>query len=174
MIHGKVLRQASTSLGTPGRLALDNGYLSDTLELPWHDNERGRSCTAPGVDRGKVWWSPTLKRLVVRYAGRNGRQDVLIHNGNLAADAVDQDGDGVPEQTQIHGCTEVGDGYGDIRRKDGRSQWGIRGSVAALERLIASLRCPLEEAETVVEVVGERMGFQDVEIEYAWAEGAAP
>lgn len=170
-VHGKVLRQQPTDYGTPGRLALDNGYLSDTLELGWHNNERGRSCTAPGVDRGRVWYSPTYKRLVIRYENRNGRFDVLVHNANFAGEPTDVDGDGVPEVTQLKGCTAVGDGFGEIQRKDGRMQWGIKGSVKALERLIASLRCPLDKADTVVEVDGERMGFEDVEIEYVWAQG---
>jgi len=175
LIPGKVIRQLSTPLGTPGRMTLENGYAADTLEPPWANNERGKSCTAPGVDRGRVWWSPTLKRLVVRYADRNGRRDCLVHNANFAAAGEeDVDGDGVPEVTQIHGCTAVGDGYGDIRRKDGRTQWGITRSVAALERLIVSLRCPIEQADTVLEVDGARQGFHDVEITYLWADGAEP
>lgn len=174
MITGRVTRGDPTPYGTPGRIVLENGYAADTQELSWHNNERGRSCTAPGVEHGKVWYSPTLKRLVIRFADRNGRRDVLVHNGNFAADEQDLDGDGTPEVTQIHGCTEVGDGFGDILRKDGKKQWGIKGSVAALERLIASLRCPIEQADTVVEVGGERMGFHDVEVTYRWAEGSEP
>jgi hypothetical protein len=65
-----------------------------------------------------------MKRLVVHFVERDGRLDCEIHAANFAADAVDQDGDGVPEVTQVHGCTEVGDGYGDILRKDGKTQWG--------------------------------------------------
>lgn len=167
MIKGSVSRQASTPLGTPGALALANGFSCNTLELPWHDNARGISCTAPGVDRGRVWYSPTLKRLVVRYEDRNGRRDCLIHNGNFAADEADLDGDGVPEVTQVHGCTEVGRGYGDVLRKDGKTQWGIKSSVATLAALISSLRCaPGETPDTVIDGVG----YHDVEIEYSWAD----
>lgn len=169
MIIGSVIRKRSTPLGTPGHLAMPL-FACETLELPWHNNERGRSCTAPGVDRGKVWYSPTLKRLVIRYADRNSRQNCLIHNGNWAAEERDIDGDGVPEITQIHGCTEVGNGYGDILRKDGRTQWGIKLSGAVLAALIDSLECDVAQADTVI----DGKGYHDVQIAYSWADGCEP
>lgn len=174
MIKGKVIRRDPTPLGTPGRETLDNGFACDTLELPWHGNERGRSCTAAGVDVGKVWWSPMLKRLVIRFKDRNGRQDCLIHNGNWAADVEDLDADGVAEVTQVHGCTEVGDGYGEIERPDGKKQWGIKASKPTLAKLIDALRCPIAGADTILVIDGEEQGFHDVRITYEWAEGANP
>lgn len=171
-VRGKVLRKLSTPYGTPGRLALDNGYLSDTQELAWHGNARGVSCTlpapggAPEVYRGRVWRSPTLGRLVVRFADAHGRKDCLIHNGNFAADAVDIDGDGVPEVTQVHGCTEVGDGFGEVLRRDGKTQHGILGSVKALERLIKSLE---NSSEHATDEYGFVSGYDDVEVEYSWS-----
>lgn len=171
IVKGTVARQRSTPLGTPGAMSLANGFSANTLELPWHDNERGVSCTAPGVDRGRVWFSPSLKRLVIRYEDRNGRKDCLVHNGNFAAEERDIDGDGAPEVTQVHGCTEVGRGYGDILRKDGKSQWGIKSSGPTLAALIESLRAkPGEMAARYVDGVG----YHDVEIEYSWAEGCEP
>lgn len=149
-------------------MQLENGFSADTLELPWHNNERGKSCTAPGVDKGKVWWSPSLKRLVIRYADRNGRKDCLVHNGNWAGD-VD-----AGEITQIHGCTEVGNGYGNLERPDKKMQWGILHSGATLAGLIESLRCSVEEADTVLTINGQDQGFHDVEIIYVWADGASP
>lgn len=169
MIFGKVRRARSTPLGTPGRLSLEQGFACDTLELPWHNNERGKSCTAPGVDRGRVWFSPMLKRLVVRFEDRNGRRDVLVHNGNWAADETDIDGDGVREITQVHGCTEVGRGYGDILRRDGRKQWGILHSVPTLSELIASLK--IEGAHQGIGLDGFAIGYHEVNIEYLWEAG---
>lgn len=171
MIRGDVPRKRSTPLGTPGRMTLENGFACDTLELAWHNNERGRSCTIADTYRGKAWWSPMLKRVVIRLEDKHGRHDCLVHNGNFAADEEDLDGDGVDEVTQIHGCTETGNGYGDVKRKDGKMQWGIRGSVAALTALIDSLRCPVEEADTVLTIDGEQHGFHDVELTYSWEEG---
>lgn len=167
MVKGEVVRQRSTPEGTPGRMTLENGFSCDTLELQWAQNKRGISCTAPGVDHGKVWYSPTLKRLVIRYADRNGRQDCLVHNGNWA-------GEGEGEITNVHGCTEVGRGYGDIQRPNGKKQWGIMRSAPTLAELIGSLACPVEEADTVLTVDGEQHGFHDVEMTYRWADGLAP
>lgn len=174
MIKGEVLRGRSKPTGTPGAMSLENGFASDTQELSWHDNERGRSCTAAGVDHGRVWWSPTLKRFVVRFEPRNGRKDCLIHNGNWAADEEDLDGDGVPEVTQVHGCTEVGRGFGEIQRPDGHKQWGIMHSGPTLDKLIDSLRCDPADADTILDVNGERHGFHDVQITFRWAPGCAP
>lgn len=154
-------------------MTLENGFFADALELGWHNNERGKSCTAPGVDRGRVWWSPTLKRLVIRYVDRNGREACMVHNGNWAAEARDIDGDGVPEVTQIHGCTEVGHGFGDILRKDGRKQWGIKSSGPTLERLIESLKIA-GETDFSIDAHGFARGYHEVEITYRWAEGCAP
>lgn len=173
MIRGAVLRKPSTPLGTPGRLTLETGFSCDTLELPWANNERGQSCTLPAPGGrpetywGRVWWSPTFRRPVIRYEDKNGRQNCLVHNGNFGAEMRDIDGDGAPEITQIHGCTLVGRGYGDILRKDGRSQWGIKSSSAALTDLINSLR-DREVEQPVVELAGYITGYHEVEMLYSW------
>jgi hypothetical protein len=161
VIKGTVVRQKSAPTGTPGRLQLENGFACDTLELPWKDNEKGKSCTLPDTYRGWVWYSPTLGRNTIRFEDKHGRENCLIHNANFAADQDDLDGDGVNEVTQIHGCTAVGSGYGEIRRKDGKLQFGILRSVTILERLIASLKNPYG-------------GYEEVEITYEWAEGCEP
>lgn len=163
MLEGTIVRQRSTPLGTPGALALSNGFGCDTLELPWHDNQRGVSCIVADVYEGWVWQSPMLKRLVVRLEDKHGRHDCLWHNGNFAADEKDIDGDGVPEVTQVHGCTEVGRGYGDIQRKDGKMQWGIKASGATLSELIEALRDASQPG-----------GFHRVRVQYLWAPGCEP
>lgn len=178
MIHGTVGRQKSTPLGTPGALALPL-FACNTLELPWAGNQRGLSCILPDVYRGRVWHSPTFKRLVVRLEDKNGRADVLIHNANFAATlqdldnngiaGADLDGDGFPEVAQLRGCTAVGNGYGEILRKDGKMQWGIKSSGATLAALVESLRTD-DRPDTVVEGVG----YHDVVLTYSWAPGCAP
>jgi hypothetical protein len=162
-VRGEVVRMMSTPLGTPGRLRMDNGFECDTLELPWHNNERGRSCTMADTYFGRVYVSPRLGRPVIRFQDKNGREDCEIHNGNFAADTVDLDGDGTPEQTQVHGCTEVGHGYGMIQRKDGRLQWGLMNSTQALVALILSLTDEFQKD-----------GYHDVIITYKWADGCSP
>lgn len=171
-VIGTVVRETSRDEGTPGKMALENGFISDTLELEWDGNKRGTSCTKAGVYRGRVWRSKHLKypgtetyRLVIRYADQNGRQDCLVHNANWA-------GEGAGEITQLHGCTSVGKGYGDIKRPDDRVQWGIENSGATLDKLIASLERPGEEH--IEDAEGFVSGYDDVEITYKWADGAAP
>lgn len=172
MIRGEVVRLRSTPLGTPGHLHLSNGFDCDTLELPWHDNERGKSCIKADTYRGRVWWSPMLQRPVIRFEDKNGRKDVLVHNGNWAADTEDLDGDGIFEVTQVHGCTEVGMTYGDIERKDGKKQWGIKFSGSTLAELIKSLRNGEEAGQADKD--GYLTGYFDVEITYRWAPGCEP
>jgi hypothetical protein len=172
LVNGSVVREKSKPLGTPGSMRLDNGFSCDTLELPWHNNERGKSCTLADSYHGTVWHSPMLKRLVIRLDDKNGRRDCLVHNGNFAADEADIDGDGASEVTQVHGCTEVGRGYGSIMRKDGKMQWGILGSGKTLQELIDSLRD--EPRPVVVMPDGFAKGFNSVLLVYSWKEGCAP
>lgn len=162
IVRGTVVRGKSTQLGTPGELKLDNEFDCETLELPWHDNERGRSCTLPDTYRGRVWWSPHLNRPVIKFDDKNGRKDCEIHNGNFAGDAF----------SQVHGCTEVGIGYGVIQRPDRVSQWGIKDSSNTLNKLIASLE--IEGEEHLVGPSGFISGYNEVEITYQWAEGCEP
>lgn len=173
-VRGEVLRQKSTPLGTPGRMEIaDLEFQCDTLEPPWANNQRGKSCVIADRYVGRVWFSPSLKRKVIRYEDRNGRFDCLIHNANFAAAGEeDIDGDGVPEVTQIHGCTAVGRGYGEILRKDGRKQWGILNSVKTLEELISSLEIP-GELHTI-NAAGFVSGYEDVVMTYHWAPGCDP
>lgn len=165
-VHGDVVRQRprEDGTGTPGSLVLDNGFSCDTQELGWHGNERGKSCTAAGVDRGRVWYSPTLKRYVIKYEDRNGRKDCEVHNGNLAGD-VDRG-----QETQVHGCTEVGNGFGVVH-VHGKDQFGILHSVETLEALIASLD---NGGERELDAEGYVGGYDEVEIRYQWAPGCAP
>ena len=172
IIPGSVVRGLSAPLGTPGLMSLPSLRFScDTLELQWQDNQRGVSCIHAATYRGWVWWSPWLKRPVIRLEDRFGRFDCLCHNGNFAAQEKDIDGDGVPEVTQIHGCTEVGRGYGEILRKDGRTQWGIKNSGATLTELIKALE---DGAEKSVGPGGRMIGYHEVLLAYRWGDGCEP
>lgn len=173
-VRGKVLRKRGSPLGTPGRMTLQNGFSSDTLEKEWANNESGKSCTAPGVDKGRVWWSPGLKRLVILFEDRNGRKLCEVHHGNHAGREADLDGDGVPEVTNVHGCTLVGSGFGPVERKsDKKPQWGIKFSGSTLAALIDSLKIDGATDHSLDEH-GFARGYHDVEIEYAWAPGEDP
>lgn len=162
-VSGEVLRGKSEPLGTPGAMRLDNGFSCHTLEKPWANNERGNSCIVADTYRGKVQFSHRFNRLIIMLEDKHDRKACEIHNGNFAAEERDIDGDGIAEITDVHGCTLVGHNYGMVPRKDGRQQYGIRNSVAALTALIKSLEDALQPG-----------GYHDVLIAYRWEEGCAP
>ena len=136
-----IRRRKGEHWGTPGTLRSEKGFQCDTLELPWADNQRGKSCIIADTYNGWVWHSPTMNRPVVRLEDKHGRRDCLIHNGTWAGDVgIDDNLDGKPDfVTQVHGCTLVGMGYSTIQRPDGEWQMGILSSKKTLAALVAHL-----------------------------------
>jgi hypothetical protein len=128
-------RGKSEDTGTPGRLTIrQHEFNCDTLELPWRDNEKGKSCIIADTYNAEVWFSPHLGRRVLRLEDKHDREDCLLHNGNFAGDAD------LGMETQVHGCTLTGSGYADIERGDGGGmQHGIQHSVAMLETLLTAI-----------------------------------
>lgn len=149
-----VVRGKSTLEGTSGILTSSAGFSCDTLELQWNDNRSGVSCIMPDTYSAWLWYSPTLKRTVVRLEDKHGRRDCLLHNANFA-------GLGEGECTQIHGCTAIGQGYGQLQNRNGHMQNAVLCSVATLDKLIEHIK------ENVPD--GEKF-----EVNYSWGEGCAP
>lgn len=158
MTHCIIRRKKGQDWGTPGTLRSDRGFVCDTLELPWKNNQRGVSCIIADTYMGWLWQSPTMGRTVVRLEDKHGRRDCLIHNGNWAGDtSIDDNLDGVADYiTQINGCTLVGMGYAMIERKDGALQMGILSSKPMLAKLV------------------EHLGPGHHTFTYVWEDGAAP
>lgn len=161
-----VVRGRSVAYGTPSTLTLEGGWSCRCLELPWANNERGRSCIKADTYAAAIWESPhlgspnretvtradgtafDLHRKVYRLEDKHGRADCLIHNANFAGEVNDG------QMTQLHGCIAPGAGYAEIERPDGGGkQWGITASVKTLEELIRQTK-------------GENL-----EILITWAEG---
>jgi hypothetical protein len=154
-----IRRDKQQSWGTPGKLVTANGFVCDTLELPWRGNQRGMSCITPDSYNGWLWQSPTMKRTVVRLENKHGRQDCLVHSGNFAGDTLlDIDGDsrGGDLVTNVHGCTLVGLGFGMIQNKNGDMQQGILHSKVELNELV------------------EHLGTGTHTFIYIWNEGCVP
>lgn len=153
----KIVRGKSTPEGTTGELTTDAGFSCQTLELQWADNQRGISCIkpapgdAPETYNATIWYSPTLERDVVRLEDKYGRFDCLLHNGTWA-------GERPGEITQVHGCTEVGRGYGQITRPvDGNiTQFGIMHSKETIDALVAHIK--------------EQVGDKPFTVTYSWSE----
>lgn len=134
-MKGTLMRGASTDLGTPGQLTLEDGWGCVTLELPWRGNAKGVSCVKAGAYIGRRYFSPHLGRDVILFEDKNGRGDVECHNGNFAGDAAQG------HFTQVHGCMLPGSSYGEVLLPDksGNSQWGIKNSKVTLDGLLEAL-----------------------------------
>lgn len=120
-------RQPSTDQGTFGLLRF-GGQTVHTLELPWRDNTKQRSCIPVGVYRCQIVNSPKFGRV---YGVMNvpGRANVLIHAANLAGD-VD-----LGWTTQLHGCVAPCLRVGSMRNAAGRMQAAGLVSKPALAQL---------------------------------------
>lgn len=70
---------------TRGRMTLGESYVS-TLELPWCENERGKSCIPPGTYPVAITWSTRFKQLLPRLFDVPERDGILIHAGNTSKD----------------------------------------------------------------------------------------
>lgn len=85
MIKVTLLRKPSQDWGTAGELTFPDGSRTHTLELPWRDNRRQRSCIPAGTYYCCVTNSPRFGR-VYTVTGVPGRSHILIHSGNYAGD----------------------------------------------------------------------------------------
>lgn len=124
-----LLRPESTDQGTFGRL--DFGAQSvHTLELPWRDNRRQKSCIPPGEYRCALVQSPRFGR-VYEVKGVPGRSAVLIHAANFAGD-VD-----LGWATHLHGCIAPCFRLGAMKNPEGKMQAAGLVSKPALNQFMA-------------------------------------
>lgn len=100
-------RSPSTDQGTFGVLAF-GPHVMHSVELPWRDNARQRSCIPPGSYQCAIVQSPKFGR-VYGVANVPGRSHVLIHAANLAGD-VD-----LGWVTQLHGCIAPAERIGSMK-----------------------------------------------------------
>lgn len=77
-----IYRQPSTDQGTPGYFVCGS-FRCFTLELPWRDNVRQKSCIPTGVYIC-TWQNSKKFGLSPRLYEVPGRSDILIHSGNWA------------------------------------------------------------------------------------------
>lgn len=149
-----IVRQKSTIDGTPGNLTTSAGFTCSTLELEWKNNRSGISCIIVDTYQASLWFSPTLKRLVVRLEDKHGRTACLHHNANWA-------GLGEGEDTQVHGCTAVGNGYGKLQNPEGNMQFAVLNSGNTLDKYIAHIQANIVEGASFT-------------VTYTWADSCAP
>lgn len=109
MVNLSLFRGPSTDQGTPGILLRPDGFrIAYSLELPWRDNARCRSCIPPG--QYSVRCVNTPKRGDVYLVERvPGRSSILIHSGNVAGDVS------LGLESDVLGCILLGQTRG-VRR----------------------------------------------------------
>ena len=80
----QIERHDSTDEGSPGTLkVVETGFTCDTLELPWKNNEKGKSCITADIYNASIWYSPSFKLNVLRLEDKYNRQDCLIQKKNI-------------------------------------------------------------------------------------------
>lgn len=120
-------RTRATDAGTEGVLTVDD-FSCYTLELPWRDNARGKSCIPAGRYPCRIVRSPRFGR-VYGVFGTSPRANILIHSGNFAGD-VDK---GL--RSHVQGCILLGRhmGYIDGQRAVLVSRPVVREFIAHME-----------------------------------------
>lgn len=81
-----LVRRPSTDQGTLGEFVAGD-FRCVTIEPPWRDNRRNRSCIPPGRYRC-VWSQSPRFGWVYRLEEVPGRSHVLIHAGNFGGDTA--------------------------------------------------------------------------------------
>lgn len=102
----RLQRLGETVAGTQGILQTE-GFSCKTLELPWRDNLRQKSCIPPGSYRCHLTSSPKFGQAYI-LTGTEPRSNVLIHSGNFAGD-VD-----AGLKSHVQGCILLGKYFGSI------------------------------------------------------------
>lgn len=100
-----LLRLRSSDHGTEGRLITEDGFECSTLELPWRENMKGKSCIPSGEYEVKVRVSPKYGK-VYWVTQVPDRTYILIHSGNFAGN-TDKG-----FKTHVAGCILLGAKHG--------------------------------------------------------------
>ena len=127
MRKASLTRHYGDDQGTFGRLTLDNGDYWQTGELPWRDNESGKSCIPVGTYIAHHIVSPKHGDCYI-LEDVEGRSDVEIHSANWMGDADK----GL--KCQLLGCIALGKEIGVLE-----GQKAVLRSKEALDEFLAEL-----------------------------------
>lgn len=121
-------REPSTDQGTLGKFTID-GVTFQSLELPWRENRRQRSCIPAGDYICRLVKSPRFGR-VFHVTNVPGRSAVLIHSGNFAGDVE------LGYQSHVEGCVLLGERRGKIQNISGSPQKAVLLSKPAIRQFM--------------------------------------
>ena len=127
MRHAQLIRDRTGDHGTLGTLIAGDLTIS-TIEPPWRDNRRNRSCIPAGVYEVVPHLSPRHRRCLL-VTDVPGRSHILFHGGNLGGD-VDRGW-----HTHTAGCILPGLRRGRIRAR-GKLQSAVLSSRTAFRHLM--------------------------------------
>lgn len=137
----RIARFPSTDEGTFGILQAP-GFACFTGELPWIDNERGKSCIPEGVYQVKIVNSPRMGR-VYGLSGVPDRSNVLVHSGNFCGDVEKG------FKSHVLGCILLGKYTGRMDNGNGTKQRAVCASRPAVRAFMESLNNEPFELEVV-------------------------
>jgi hypothetical protein len=108
-------RQRTGDDGTFGQMVLDDGTKFYTGELPWRDNQRGKSCIPPGVYLCQWLLSPR-HGWCFHVTGVQGRSEIEIHSANWFGDKnVENPSTHLPYLCELEGCISLGTTIGPLK-----------------------------------------------------------
>lgn len=143
--------------GTFGQLLTDSGFFCMTLELPWRNNEKGRSCIPAGTYT--FFWRTDSPAHGACYEAlpsseAPGRENIQVHAANLAGDELKG------FVAQLLGCIAPGKAIvkfaANVKPAGPRDQRGITESGATTRALQRDL------------------GLNQFELTVKWAPGVGP
>lgn len=121
-------REPSTDQGTLGILTIE-GVTFHSLELPWRNNRRQRSCIPTGEYVCRLVRSPRFGR-VFHVTNVPGRSAILIHSGNFAGDVEKG------YQSHVQGCVLLGRRRGKMKGISGSPQTAVLLSKSAIRQFM--------------------------------------
>lgn len=121
-----IQRGPATEEGTFGTLVLGGSILLRTLELPWLNNETGKSCIPAGTYEA-VWHISPSKGPCYILLGTAPRTDILIHSANWAGD------ESKGWTSQLNGCIALGLSTGRLQIPSGKLQAALLQSRQAIK-----------------------------------------
>jgi hypothetical protein len=113
----QLIRSETSEQGTFGTLITETGFTCFTGELPWHDNEKGKSCIPAGT-YPCIWHNSPSKGWVYMLQNTSPRDNILIHIANYCG--------AVPEyHSDLLGCIGLGESIGYLGGQRALLQSGV-------------------------------------------------
>lgn len=132
MRSAHIEREPSCDEGTFGKLTTDSGFNCESLELPWHNNQRGISCVPVGGYKCSIYDSPKHGKVYLLQDVPT-RSACEIHPANFAGD-YDKGW-----EADLEGCITLGTQRSFMHNRRGINQQCVINSRIALGNFMDDL-----------------------------------